>query len=182
MPFIRYYAMEEDGKSLRYIPSRREDMDKCATFSLYAPGTSLAENEDEPWWKLIVHSVTEEHAEKISLHETLANSLAVFSLGARPVSVSISGYLLTGGRNDDTLGSFFARYLEAFRAKKLNIAERMLQFTYMETSFLLYLEALGVRQAVGNDAYTEVFLTGYACRYKAASLKSEVSKDTEIMP
>lgn len=165
--FAPYYTVR--GSSIRVPHESTFPMDQCAVFSLYDM-KQARESGSDAWWQLIAVSVTEDHAENVDLHETLANSIVSFACGPRPVSVTISGYLLTGGQANDHYGEFFYRYLEEFRAKKLGIEDRVLRFSCRGTSCLLFIETLGVNHSSGQDEYVEVYIEGYACHYSAGTV------------
>lgn len=185
MAFAPYNTVSK--KEIRVPYSANYPIDQCAVFSMHNVSKNTAADEDA-WWQLLVTSVTEEHEENADLHETLANSVVSFALGPKPVYVTISGYLLTGGPADDHFGKFFHTYLSAFRANRLSLEERLLKFSYKGTSFSLFIESLGVSQASGQDDYTEVYIDGYACHYSAYTVKSSTAKsntseeiDPEVM-
>ena len=75
------------------------------------------------FWQIIITGITEGHSEKSLVHNTLSENVSVFSAGAMPVQVSITGMLLRT-RTDDHHFEFLQRYVDGLRARRLSLDDR----------------------------------------------------------
>lgn len=117
------------------------------------------------FWQIIITGITEGHAEKSLVHNTLSENVSVFSVGAMPVQVSITGMLLRT-RTDDHHFEFLQRYVDGLRARKLSLDERTCTFVSKDTSFKLIIEALVLESSVNNETYVNISIQGHAYGYK----------------
>lgn len=121
------------------------------------------------FWQYIITSYHEEHKERCCIHNTLSNSVSVFSLGANPVQVSLEGLMLMDGSTDH-LAQFFELYVKLFRAKRLRMDARILDFHLKDTSFYLLIDSLSVRHTTEIEGYALVSMQGVAWHYAMTGL------------
>ena len=120
------------------------------------------------FWQLIIERYSEQHSEDYSLHNTLSDSVAVFSCGAAPVTVRISGLLLTADHDDHRL-AFLSRYLDRMRARRNTDAKRQLSFFIKGLSFNLIIKSLTFADSVSRESYARIEMEGWACHYPTRS-------------
>lgn len=128
---------------------------------------------DGTFWQIIVTSMTEEHAEKFALHNSLCDSIVVHATGAKPISVLITGYLLYS-KTDDHAYLFLQNYTEYFRARVVNNRNTHLHFVLKDTEFDLLVENITLGHAVEMETYVSVTISGIAYHYR-------MSESTEIL-
>lgn len=117
------------------------------------------------FWQIIITGITEGHSEKSLVHNTLSENVSVFSAGAMPVQVSITGMLLRT-RTDDHHFEFLQRYVDGLRARRLSLDDRTCTFVSKDTSFKLIIEALVLESSVDNETYVNISIQGHAYGYK----------------
>ena len=117
------------------------------------------------FWQIIITGLTEGHSEKSLVHNTLSENVSVFSAGAMPVQVSITGMLLRT-RTDDHHFEFLQRYVDGLRARRLSLDDRTCTFVSKDTSFKLIIEALVLESSVDNETYVNISIQGHAYGYK----------------
>lgn len=117
------------------------------------------------FWQIIITGITEGHSEKSLVHNTLSENVSVFSAGAMPVQVSITGMLLRT-RTDDHHFEFLQRYVDGLRARRLSLNDRTCTFVSKDTSFKLIIEALVLESSVDNETYVNISIQGHAYGYK----------------
>ena len=117
------------------------------------------------FWQIIITGITEGHSEKSLVHNTLSENVSVFSAGAMPVQVSITGMLLRT-RTDDHHFEFLQRYVDGLRARRLSLDDRTCTFVSKDTSFKLIIEALVLESSVNNETYVNISIQGHAYGYK----------------
>ena len=117
------------------------------------------------FWQIIITGITEGHSEKSLVHNTLSENVSVFSAGAMPVQVSITGMLLRT-RTDDHHFEFLQRYVDGLRARRLSLDDRTCTFVSKDTSFKLIIEALVLESSMDNETYVNISIQGHAYGYK----------------
>lgn len=117
------------------------------------------------FWQIIITGITEGHSEKSLVHNTLSENVSVFSAGAMPVQVSITGMLLRT-RTDDHHFEFLQRYVDGLRARRLSLDDRTCTFVSKDMSFKLIIEALVLESSVDNETYVNISIQGHAYGYK----------------
>ena len=128
------------------------------------------------FWQIIITGITEGHSEKSLVHNTLSENVSVFSAGAMPVQVSITGMLLRT-RTDDHHFEFLQRYVDGLRARKLSLDERTCTFVSKDTSFKLIIEALVLESSVNNETYVNISIQGHAYGYKMTNSREPLQLD-----
>ena len=162
---------------LEYIPTS-----KAADFTVLTSGyfsisdtsvpsisaTSSADTDggigSETFWEIIVTDLVEEHEEKFSLHNTISDAVVIFSTGARPIAISISGYVLLS-QTDDHSFKLLSAYAESFRTRKLAAKSMHLTFVSQDTTFKLIIESLNVSRTVELETYISIEISGLAYSY-----------------
>ena len=132
-------------------------------------GSQASEN----FWKILITNITEGHAEKSLVHNTLSENVSVFAAGAMPVQISITGMLLRTA-TDNNHFEFLVQYVNALRARKLNKEDRTCTFVSKDTSFNLIIEALVLETSVENEAYINISIQGHAYGYKMTNSKDSL--------
>lgn len=120
---------------------------------------------DGTFWQIIVLSMSEEHEEKFSLQSTLCDSVVVYATGAKPVSITISGYVLYS-KTDDHAYLFLRNYVEYFRTRKIRGQNSDLHFVLKDTEFDLLVENITLGHAIEFETYVGITVSGLAYHYK----------------
>lgn len=120
---------------------------------------------DGAFWQIIVTNINEIHEESYSLHNTIADNVAVFSTGAKPVAMSIRGYVLISD-SDDHNYALLRNYVDHFRARHLSAkVDASLTFRSQDTNFKLIIESINLGHAVEFETYVAVTFAGLAYDY-----------------
>lgn len=157
---------------LGYVPSSKDldfDIRSSGYFSLSEKtGAALSFDDEESFWKIIVISIAEVHEESFSLHNTLSDSMQVFSTGAKPVDITLTGYVLLGG-SDDHNYEFLRKYVDGFRARKAAADERRVYFTSQDTQFAMVIESISLAHTIEMETYVCMTIAGSAYHYSITS-------------
>ena len=127
--------------------------------------TAQAQANPQPFWQILVTTFSELHEEKYSLHSTIADSVSIFACGAKPIAVSISGYVLFTPR-DDHLYTLLKNYVENFRARHLSARDKHLTFISQDTELSLIIESISMGYSTEFETYVPVTISGMAYEYK----------------
>ncbi len=155
--------------SLEYIPTS-----KAADFTVLTSGYfsisdtavhDTNESNSDTFWEIIVTDLAEEHEEKFALHNTISDSIVIFSTGARPINVTIGGYVLLS-HTDDHSYKLLNAYVEKFRARKLAAQNTHLTFVSQDTTFRLIIESMHLSRTVELESYLGVEISGLAYAYR----------------
>ena len=121
-------------------------------------------NQEQHFWELLITKLTETHAEKYTLVQTLSGANPIYSLGSEPVHIEINGYLASGNDIDYRI-RFLKKYMMEFRSKHLRLQDRMLEVHVRRTHFLLEIESINMVETVGSPDFTSIGITGVAYKY-----------------
>lgn len=128
----------------------------------YGVGTSAI---DGTFWQIIVTNINETHEESYSLHNTIADNVAVFSTGAKPIAMSIRGYVLISD-SDDHNYALLRNYVDHFRARHLSAkVDASLTFRSQDTNFKLIIESINLGHTIEFETYVAVTFAGLAYDY-----------------
>lgn len=120
---------------------------------------------DGTFWQIIVTEIQETHEESYSLHNTVADNVAVFATGAKPIAMSISGYVLIS-KSDDHNYALLKNYVDHFRARHLSAkVDASLTFRSQDTSFKLIIESINLGHTIEFETYVAVTIAGLAYDY-----------------
>lgn len=120
---------------------------------------------DGTFWQIIVTDIHESHEECYSLHNTIADNVAVFATGAKPIEISIRGYVLISD-SDDHNYALLKNYVDHFRARHLSAkANASLTFRSQDTSFKLIIESINLGHTIELETYVTVTFAGLAYDY-----------------
>lgn len=120
---------------------------------------------DGTFWQIIVTDIHETHEESYSLHNTIADNAAVFATGAKPIAMSIRGYVLISD-SDDHNYALLRNYVDHFRARHLSTkVDASLTFRSQDTSFKLIIESINLAHTIEFETYVEVTFAGLAYDY-----------------
>jgi hypothetical protein len=161
---------QDEAKSvfdLEYIPtSKARDFSVLTSgyFTIYDTAVPSTSKESKAFWRIIVNVISELHEEKYSMHNTLSDSVSIFSTGAKPIAVSISGYVLLS-KTDDHLYELLNRYVNDFRARHLSANNKHLTFVSQDTKFNLIIQSISMGHTVQMETYVPVTISGLAYRY-----------------
>ena len=145
-----YFTIDEGGSS---NPNTSDAMSKSSNSS------------SANFWQMIIASLTEEHSEGYSLHNTLSDSVVVYATGARPISVSISGYVLFA-KTDDHLFALLKYYVDQFRARHFTVNNKHLTFVSQDTRFKLIIQSIAMQHDVQFETYVPLTISGIAYEYR----------------
>lgn len=120
------------------------------------------------FWHIVVHSVSETHIDAFSLANTLSDTVTIFSTGAVPVGISITGMLLTTPDKDDRL-NFLRLYADKIRGTQVAMAKAILCFGFKDTLMRLYIQSITLATNTNSDTFTQISLTGVASHYTTVS-------------
>lgn len=116
------------------------------------------------FWEIAMTRYEESHAEKCSLHQSLAEGIVLHCAGSEPIRITIEGYLPSGADMDYRV-RFLRKYIMAFRERKLSEAQRTLEVHVRRTSFMLEINSIVMEEAADLSDYTVVSITGIAHHY-----------------
>ena len=117
------------------------------------------------FWQMVIYSIAEIHEEKYSLHNTISDSVSLFSTGAKPIMISISGYLLLSG-SEDYHYTFMQKYVDEFRARHLSANNKHLLFVSQDTEFNLIIHSIAIGHTIDFETYVPLTISGLAYNYK----------------
>lgn len=141
-----------------------QDAVKKLGFNAFADRKSSTGEADGTFWQIIVTHLSEEHEETYALHNTIADNVAVFSTGARPVAITIKGYVLVSGSEDYNY-LLLRNYVDHFRARHLSANSASLTFRSQDTGFRLVIESLSLSHTIEFETYVEATFSGLAYDY-----------------
>ena len=118
----------------------------------------------QPYWKIIVTILSEVHEENFSMHNTLSDSVSVFATGAKPIVISITGYVLFAPK-DDHLYWLLRHYVDAFRSRQLAAQSQKLYFMCQDTEFGLDIQSFALGYTVEMETYVPFTISGVAYDY-----------------
>lgn len=166
---------------LGYIPTS-----KAADFTLFSSGyfavndigaealnklgLTILGGDDSPtkadgnFWQMIVTHINEEHEEAYALHNTISDNVVVFATGAKPIAVTIRGYVLIGG-SDDHNYLLLRNYVDHFRARHLSARGLHLTFRSQDTRFKLVIESISLSHTIEFETYVAISISGLAYDY-----------------
>ena len=127
-------------------------------------GFNTTATETKPFWQLIVTTLAEVHEENYSMHNTLADSVSIFSTGAKPIQISISGFVLFAP-HDDHLYVLLKSYVDSFRARHLSARDKHLRFVSQDTDFNLIIQSISLGYTVQMETYVPLTVSGLAYDY-----------------
>lgn len=130
--------------------------------------------ESSTFWEMIIERYSEAHQEKYSLHNTLSDNIEVFSTGAEPIQVEITGWLLTS-RAEDHRAAFLSKYVEELRSRMGNTGQDLV-FVCKHTQMRLRIKNVTLINATDPQGYTQISLSGVAYKY---SVQGEEAADSE---
>lgn len=129
----------------------------------YGDSTSAG---DGTFWQIIVTDINEIHEESYSLHNTISDNVAVFSTGAKPIAMSIRGYVLISD-SDDHNYALLRNYVDHFRARHLSAkVDASLTFRSQDTNFKLIIESINLGHTIEFETYVAVTFAGLAYDYR----------------
>lgn len=120
---------------------------------------------DGAFWQIIIQEIAEAFSETASLHNTLSDSISLFTTGAAPIEVTITGKLLVTSSEDHRL-VFLQNYIEAFRARKVEQSQRMLTFVSQDTSYKLLIQSIALGDTTDFETYVDISIQGLGYRYQ----------------
>jgi len=170
-----YFTIEESSTvtnvTTNTITTNPDPMNSTETAESVAPvtktqqtATTSTKTEKSTFWHIIVTVLAEVHEEKFSMHNTLADSVSIFSTGAKPVAISISGYVLFS-KKDDHLYELLKNYVEGFRARLLSAQNKHLKFFSQDTEFSLILQSISLGYTNEMETYVPITFSGLAYEY-----------------
>lgn len=133
-------------------------------FNQFLPQSEASKAADGTFWQIIVTHLNEEHEETFSLHNTVSDNIAVFATGAKPVVISIRGYVLISD-SDDHNYLLLRNYVDHFRARHLSANGTSLTFRSQDTNFKLVIESISLSHAIEFETYVAVTFSGLAYDY-----------------
>ncbi len=133
-------------------------------FNKFLPQSEANRKADGTFWQIIVTHLNEEHEETFSLHNTVSDNIAVFATGAKPVVISIRGYVLISD-SDDYNYLLLRNYVDHFRARHLSANGTSLTFRSQDTSFKLVIESISLSHTIEFETYVAVSFSGLAYDY-----------------
>lgn len=116
------------------------------------------------FWHMVIQSITETHIDAFSLANTLSDTISIFSTGALPVGITITGMILTTPEKDDRL-NFLKLYADKIRGTQVAMAKSILCFGFKDTLMRLYLQNITFSSVVNQEDFTQISLNGIASHY-----------------
>lgn len=133
-------------------------------FGLPAIAFGGTEDAGDIFWQIIVTGLSELHEEKYALHNTISDSVAIFAAGAKPIAITINGYVLLSA-SDDEHYRFLQSYVDKFRARLLSAQEKKLTFRSQDTAFKLIIDSIALSRDVALENYVGITVSGLAYEY-----------------
>lgn len=130
----------------------------------FLPQNEADRQADGTFWQIIVTHLNEEHEETFSLHNTVSDNIAVFATGAKPIVISIRGYVLISD-SDDYNYLLLRNYVDHFRARHLSANGTSLTFRSQDTSFKLAIESISLSHTIEFETYVAITFSGLAYDY-----------------
>lgn len=152
-----------------------ETLAGMAANGLSLPGGMTADT----FWEMIIERYSERHAEQYALHNTLADSVAVFACGPAPVVIRIGGRLLRADHDDHRL-NFLSIYMNSLRARRREGTKRQLRFFLKGRAFGLIIKSLAFAESADSETYTRMDVEGWACDYPAASSQGYAGTEAAV--
>lgn len=116
------------------------------------------------FWKIIVQSVSETHMDSFSLANTLSDTISIFSTGATPVGIMLTGMVLTTPDKDDRL-NFLKLYADKIRGTQMTFAKEILCLGYKDTLMRLYIQNISLSSNSQNETFTQISIAVVASHY-----------------
>lgn len=120
------------------------------------------------FWHMVVQNIAEIHMDAFSLANTLSDTITIFSTGAVPVGISITGMLLTTPGKDDRI-NFLKLYADKIRGTQAAMAKSILCFGFKDTLMRLYIQNITISNSAASETFTQLAISGVASHYTTVS-------------
>lgn len=122
------------------------------------------------FWEFIITQYAENHQDGASIKNTFGDSYLAYGTGARPISINISGYLLTTRDHDHRI-DFIELYHRAFRGTMLrpqdpSAARLKLYLTVKDTIVAIWPINISIANTSQLSDMTQFSLAAYGYEYR----------------
>lgn len=129
----------------------------------------IEENKDtrglvDPYWRIAITQLEETHEENYKLHNTVSDNVVIYAMGAKPIMVTITGFVLISSMDDDNY-LLLRNYVENYRARNLVARNMELEFLSQDTKFNIIVESINLGRTIELETYVHVAISGMAYNY-----------------
>lgn len=153
---------ESDGSRTGFLYVAGDSVDILQQLGFSAP--EAADFVENGFWRFVITGLSEDHDEGHVLHNTLSDTVTLFSTGAVPIGINITGFLLTIPGKDDR-ARFLKLYADRIRGRVLDKTRSALYFGYKDTLMRLYITQMAVTNDAQNEVFTNLIISGVASHY-----------------
>ena len=172
----------EEKARFFFTNNDRDTLEEVLTFAKVKPSAELISSlVDTGFWELIITDIQETHMDASAVNPVFADTMIATAMGARPIGMSISGFLSMTQTQDHRM-DFLYLYHNVLRGSISGGNSLPVMLSVKDTTCRIYITGITLNTNANIQDHVAVTITGIACDYLVRQEYNVINAYSQVDP